>query len=175
MSIADKIPYWIAILGMISGVLIAILFGINEDLFKDRIKDGLSRNEQIQTISDESERQGMLKAEAEKNWRYYQRFHFHATGIGSMSLALLVFLAFVQAPTAYKRTAGLATAVGGFLYPFVWLFAGIYGPEMGRSAAKEAFAPLGYMGGLFLIGCASILILSAAYSVEFIKPQQVRS
>lgn len=50
-------------------------------------------------------------------------------------------------------------SIGGLLYPFVWLFAGIYGPEMGRTEAKEAFAIFGYMGGLFLVGAIFTLIL----------------
>jgi hypothetical protein len=53
-------------------------------------------------------------------------------------------------------------AIGGFLYPFVWLFAGLYGPEMGRSEAKEAFAVFGYMGGVYLVGILYALYLAAA-------------
>ena len=84
-----KIPYGIAILGMAGGILIAILFGMNEDVFKNRIQEGLSRNDKIQSIADPATKEAKLQTEASKNWRYYQRFHFHATGIGSMSMALL--------------------------------------------------------------------------------------
>ena len=37
--------------------------------------------------------------------------------------------------------------------------AGIYGPELGRSIAKEKFAIFGYMGGIYLIGIIMILFL----------------
>ena len=155
----QKLPYLLAVLGMAGGVFIAILFGANEDMFKDRIKDGLTRNAKIQAIADPAEKEKKLGAEADKNWRYYQRYHFHATGIGAMSLALLLFLARLDAPHKQRRAASWLLAVGGLLYPFVWLFAGIYGPEMGRDEAKETFAIFGYMGGLFLIGIVWTLVL----------------
>jgi Mn2+/Fe2+ NRAMP family transporter len=113
-----------------------------------------------------------LASEAAKNWRYYQRFHFHATGIAAMSLGLLLLLVLVNAPIKYKNTAAYLVAVGGFLYPFVWLFAGIYGPEMGRHAAKEAFAFFGWMGGVFLIGAILEFILIAKYPLSLNKANQ---
>jgi len=61
-------------------------------------------------------------------------------------------------------------AIGGTLYPFVWLFAGIYGPEMGRSEAKEAFAFFGYMGGVFLLGGIYTTILTIKYDL-MVRPK----
>ena len=144
----QKIPFLIAIFGIISGVFISILFGVNEDMFKDKINDGLTRNVKIQEMTDPVAKEGKLKAEAEKNWRYYQRFHFHSTGIGAMSLWPSAAARLYSCPPNVKGGRIVAIPlVGGFLYPFVWLFAGLYGPEMGRSEAKEAFAIFGYMGG----------------------------
>src|SRR5690606_35080389 len=142
------------------GVLIAIIFGANEAYFKDRINEGLAKNVKIQSMEVESLKTEKIKAEAEKNWRYYQRYHFHATGIGSMSLALLLVLGFIQASKKQLLVAAYMISVGGFLYPFVWLFAAIYGPEMGRDQAKEAFAIFGYMGGVFLVGIFFTLYLT---------------
>jgi hypothetical protein len=58
-------------------------------------------------------------------------------------------------------------SVGGFLYPFIWLFAGIYGPEMGRNEAKEAFAIFGYMGGVCLLGMIMASYLAIAKELRF--------
>lgn len=165
----QKIPFLITIFGIILGVFIAILFGVNEDMFKEKIKDGLSRNVKIQQIEDAAEKDAKIKSESEKNWRYYQRFHFHSTGIGAMALGLLLLLAFVGAPGNLKNIVNLAISVGGVLYPFVWLFAGLYGPEMGRDQAKEAFAFFGYMGGVFLLGSIGALVLTAKYPLKFAK------
>jgi hypothetical protein len=161
-----KIPFMLAVFGMLGGVSIAILFGVNEDLIKDEIAAGLEQNTKLQSVSDPAEKEQMLEAEAEKNWRYYQRYHFHATGIGAMSLALLLFLVRVGAPEKFKLAASYLISVGGLLYPFVWLFAGMYGPVMGRSEAKEAFAVFGYMGGLFLVGVLLTLVLAMKFDIE---------
>ena len=155
----DRTPFFLAALGMFGGVLIAILFGVNEAWFKDRIAAGLERNPAIQSIADPAARAAKISAEESKCWRYYQRYHFHATGIGAMALALLLLVNGLRAGATAKRVASYLVSVGGLLYPFVWLFAGIYGPEMGRHEAKEAFAVFGYSGGLVLIGIALSLYL----------------
>lgn len=155
-----KLPFILSILAMFGGVFIAIIFGANEAYFKNKINDGLAKNIKIQSIEIESLKSEKIKSEAEKNWRYYQRYHFHATGIGSMSLILLAVLAFIKAPKKQLLLSAYMISIGGFLYPFVWLLAGIYGPEMGREEAKEAFAIFGYMGGVFLVGILFTLYLA---------------
>lgn len=155
----DKTPFAISILGMIGGVFIAILFGVNEDLFKDKIDRAIHENEEIMQIEDEEEREAKLEEEAEKNWRYYQRYHFHATGIGGVALAVQLLTLLIKAAAKPLLISRFIVAIGGFFYPFLWLFAGIYGPVMGRSEAKEAFAIFGYAGGLFLVGLLTVLYL----------------
>lgn len=153
-----RIPFALALLTMIGGVFIAILFGANEDLFKKKIEAQLANNVHYSSIQDPAEQKKQMSAEADKNWRYYQRFHFHATGIGAMSLAALTFLALMTAQGLLRTIASWAIAAGGFLYPFVWLFAAMWGPEIGRGAAKEKFAVFGYMGGVFLLGLVLALV-----------------
>jgi len=155
----NKAPFVLALLGMVGGVFIAILFGVNEEFFKSKIDEGLQTQPQFQALTDPQKKQDKIKEEATKNWRYYQRYHFHATGIGSMSMGVLLLLSLLTGPISLKRAASYCTAVGGFLYPFVWLFAAIYGPHLGRSVAKEKFVVFGYMGGVFLLGLILTLIL----------------
>lgn len=154
-----KIPFLIALLSMVGGVFIAILFGVNEEMFLQKIHSGLERNTKIQQIVSAEEKASKIKSETDKNWRYYQRYHFHATGIAAMMMGVLLFLAQLNLSPKEFLIPAYLVSVGGFLYPFVWFFAGIYGPEMGRSEAKEAFALFGYMGGLFLVGTLWTLVL----------------
>lgn len=161
----NRIPFTLALFSIIGGVFISILFAVNEDMFMNRISVGLEKNIKIQKIIDPTEKAAKIKSETDKNWRYYQRFHFHATGIGAMMLGILLFLAKLNAPKKYKNISSYMVAIGGVLYPFVWLFAGLYGPEMGRSEAKEAFAIFGYMGGVFLLGGLAAMILSLKYDL----------
>lgn len=157
-----KIPFLLSILAIIGGVFISILFGADESIFKNRIAQGLEKNIKIQSIVDLDKKVEKIKSEQDKNWRYYQRYHFHANGIASLSLAMLILLAFIKASRKEILVASYMIAIGGFLYPFVWLFAALYGPEMGRDEAKEAFAIFGYMGGLYLLGIVYALYLAVA-------------
>lgn len=160
-----RIPLAIAILTVISGVVISILFGVNEEMFKHKIEQGLAKNEKVIALTDEAERSALIKSETDKNWRYYQRFHFHATGIGSISIGAVLVLLFLSAPVRIKSFSAWLISLGGFLYPFYWLMAGVYGPEMGRNAAKEKFEILGFMGGVFLLGLIIAFVLSLKYSL----------
>jgi len=154
----NKIPFALALLTMFGGVFIAILFGANEELFKKKIETQLMSNPAYSSLQDPAEQKKQMAQEADKNWRYYQRFHFHATGIGAMSLAVLTFLTLLTPASKLRAAACWFVSVGGFLYPFVWLFAAMWGPEIGRGAAKEKFAVFGYMGGLFLLGIILALL-----------------
>ncbi len=164
-----KLPFIFAVLTMILGVSISILFGVNEDIFKGKIEEGLSQNQKIMSIVDVEKRQSVLDKEKSKNWRYYQRFHFHATGIGAMSLAALILFYFSSAPLGLRLVSSYMISVGGFLYPFVWLFAAIYGPIMGRHEAKEAFSVFGYMGGVFLLGLFILLFALIKYPLQSLE------
>lgn len=154
---------------MILGVFISILFGVNESYFKNRISRDIQKNSKILNIEDVAKRNQKIEKEKSKNWRYYQRYHFHATGISGISLATLILLAFSMAPALIKLTTSYMISLGGFFYPFVWLFAAIYGPEMGRHEAKESFALFGYMGGVFLLGLILAIYLFTKYPLKFIE------
>lgn len=159
-SFIYKLPIVITIFSVLGGVSIAILFGVNEDFIKSKIAADLEKNIEIQAIGEPLEKSAKLKEEADKNWRYYQRYHFHSNGIAAMTFGLLILLLFIKLSKIEYLISSYLLALGGFFYPFVWLFSGIYGPSMGRSNAKEAFAILGYMGGVYLLGVVYTMYLS---------------
>ena len=167
-----RFPVLLTLIAMFGGIFISILFGANEDFFKNRISAGLQTNAKIQSIQDPQIKSEKIKVEHEKNWRYYQRYHFHATAISTMTLSLLIFLGFIEASRKETLIASYMLAVGGFLYPFVWLFAGIFGPEMGRDEAKEAFAIFGYMGGVYLLGLTYTIYLAVTKNWYGIKTER---
>lgn len=161
-----KFPIMISLLGIALGIFIAILFGINEDMFKDKISRGIESNPKYQSMTSESAKNEYKKKEEEKNWRYYQRFHFHSTAINSMSVALILLILLVNISRASQIYLSYSIAISGLLYPFVWLFAGIFGPLIGRGVAKEKFAVLGYMGGVYLLSVIILLILVGFKGVQ---------
>lgn len=154
-----KFPFMISLLGIVLGIFIAILFGINEDIFKDRISKGIEQNPKYQSMSSTVEQAEYKKKEEEKNWRYYQRYHFHSTAINSMSIALILLVLIVNISTPIQIYLSYMISISGLLYPFIWLFAGIFGPLIGRGVAKEKFAVLGYMGGVYMIAVTILLVL----------------
>lgn len=166
-----KLPFLLTVISVLGGVLIAIVFGVNEDFIKHKIATGLEKNLEIQALQNPDEKALKLKTEADKNWRYYQRYHFHSNGIAAMTLGLLLLLLCLKLSKAEYFIASYMMSVGGLLYPFVWLFAGIYGPIMGRSNAKETFAILGYMGGVYLLGVLFTMYLAVTktWSFDFAK------
>lgn len=167
-----KIPILISLLGIILGVFIAIIFGVNEDYFKNKIHKDLIGSEHVLRVSDNVRREQYIKSEADKNWRYYQRFHFHSTGTSIMSLGILLLLAFSHSPKRIKILSAYFVSIGGFLYPFVWLFSAMYGPSLTREVAKEKFSVFGYMGGVFLVGVMIVFFLIARYDLKLSQNQE---
>jgi len=161
-----KIPFILATLSMVGGIFIAILFGVNEEMFLNKIEKDLNQNPKIMQILDETKRAEKISSEKDKNWRYYQRFHFHATAIGSMSIAILLLLNFMAAPTKLITLNSWLIGLGGFLYPIVWLMAALYGPIMGRHEAKEAFKIFAFGGGAYLVGLVLLVFLIIKYPLK---------
>lgn len=161
-----RIPFAISVFSLFLGVFISVLFGINEDIFKGKIAKDLKKNEKIMSILDPATQKAKIEKEKSKNWRYYQRFHFHSTGIGAMTIGLLLLLQLMSQFTKVHLVTSYSLSISGFLYPFIWLFAGMYGPIMGRSEAKSAFAIFGYMGGVYLLSLGVVLFLVLKYPLK---------
>ncbi len=162
----NRLPFIITTFSMALGVFIAILFGINESYFKDKIADAIKKNPTYLSLETPEEQTKHFKKEKDKNWRYYQRFHFHSTGISAMTLALLILLSFSLAPKKIVFYTKYMLSIGGLLYPFVWLFAAEYGPIIGRGAAKDKFSFFAYMGGVFFIGLVMTMYCLIKHSVS---------
>ncbi|MEE9613362.1 MAG: hypothetical protein V3W31_00220 [Thermodesulfobacteriota bacterium] len=108
------------------GIALAIAFGVAEDAIKTLVRDGVAANPDLH---DEKS--------PDKIWRWWQRAHFHATGIGAFTLALIAITALSDLSAKMKRAASLFFGVGSF-YPLAWFFMALLGPSMGRSAAHHS-------------------------------------
>ncbi|MDR4496293.1 MAG: hypothetical protein AB7P17_14340 [Nitrospirales bacterium] len=143
----------LVLLGLMFGVGMGIVFGINEDFFKDYIAQGVAENPAVHDPKS-----------ADKIWRYAQRAHFHATGIAAFSLGLIILLMFSGMKPGYKKVSALLLGIGS-LYPLSWLAMFILAPSIGRGPAHEhilteTFAYTG-VGGLLLGGgmlCATLFL-----------------
>ena len=148
-----KVGLALVMVGLLFGVGMGIVFGINEETFKDFIAQGISANPDVHDAKS-----------SDKIWRYAQRAHFHATGIAAFSLGL-IFLAIVSTlKHTYKKISAIFLGLGS-LYPLSWFSMFFLAPSMGREAAHahiltEFFAFTGVGGillGTFLV-CANVFM-----------------
>lgn len=139
----------LALLTLLFGIVMGIVFGINEDGVKDYINAGITANP---NHHDEKS--------ADKIWRYAQRSHFHATGIGAFTLGLIVLVSLTGMSKQLKQFSATLIGLGG-LYALSWFSMFLLAPSVGRDAAHEALVTklLVYVGtGGLLLGLG---ILSA--------------
>jgi len=128
MSINLKnIKYGLALvmLGLLFGIGLGIVFGANEDLFKDYIAQGIAAHPAVHDAKS-----------PDKIWRYAQRAHFHATGIAAFSIGLLLLVAASSLTEKFKKISSALIGLGSF-YPLAWYSIFLLAPSIGRDAAHE--------------------------------------
>ncbi len=143
-----KIGLGLVLIGLIFGVIMGMTFGINEDIFKNYISEGIAAHPTVHDAKSQ-----------DKIWRYAQRAHFHATGIAAFSLGFVFLVMFSDLKPKMKTISSFLLGLSSF-YPLAWLTMYILAPSIGRGAAHshvltETFASLG-VGGL-LLGCFLVL------------------
>ncbi len=138
----------IVILSLFFGVGLGISFGVNEDAFKDYVKEGVAAHPELH---DETSN--------DKIWRYAQRTHFHAGGISAFCLGLIILVMFSDLPRKLQTISSLLIGLGSF-YPLAWFSMFFLAPSIGRDPAHEhiltKFFTLVGVGGL-LIGSFFLL------------------
>lgn len=133
--------------GLLFGIGLGISFGVNEDSYKNYITAGITANPELH---DEKS--------SDKIWRYVQRAHFHATGIGAFSIGLVLLVALSRMQKKHKTVSSLLIGLGA-CYPLSWFTMYLKAPEMGRDAAHhhlltEIFTYVGIGGllaGMFIL------------------------
>ena len=138
----------LVLLLLLFGIAMGIGFGIFEDSFKDYIAQGIAANPDLHDDKSQS-----------KIWRYAQRAHFHATGIGAFSLVLITLVLLSDLKDSMKKVASTLIGLIG-LYPLAWFTMFYLAPSLGRTNAHnhiitELFTYIG-TGGL-LIGLLILL------------------
>ena len=143
-----KVGLGISLLLLIFGIGMGIAFGVAEDSFKNFVTQGITANPDLHDENSSS-----------KIWRYAQRAHFHATGISSFSLVLIMIVLFSNMKTGIKAIASTAISFIG-LYPLSWLTMFFLSPSLGRNVAHHHFITeaLTYIGvGGLIVGMTILL------------------
>jgi hypothetical protein len=139
----------LSMLILLFGIGMGILFGINEDAVKDYIADGVAAH---QSVHDEKS--------TSKIWRYAQRSHFHATGVGAFALAMILLAGASNLTRKLKFSASTLVGIGSF-YSLAWLSMFLLAPGIGRDAAHHSFLTWSITSltiGCLLIGMAIIMM-----------------
>lgn len=151
----------LAILTILFGQGLGIVFGLNEDAIKSHLKGEAA--EVQETIY-----QGDLiasKAVVDKSWTYMKRAHLHAGGMGTTAVALITVVCLVGASRKVTQVISLALGVGGLGYSVFWMWAGFRAPALGSTgAAKESLNWLAMpSSGGFVLATIAVLIVVCAW------------
>jgi len=150
----------LAVATLLFGFGLGIVFGLNEDLIRDRQRAAASAVLATAYQGDAAKVQPVL----DKSWAYMQRAHLHAGSLGTAALAMTVVVLLLGASRALTRAVALALGAGGLGYSIYWLLAGFLAPGLGSTgAAKESLAWLAMpSSGAFAAAAAVVGALCVA-------------
>lgn len=162
-----RIGLLFAFITLLYGFCLGGLFGAFEHDIKDHLKGKATSVLEEKYGGDSAKADKVLS----KSWTYFKRSHLHANGLGTASLAMILFLALCVPGPGIMFLTALLLGVGSLGYSLFWLFAGLLAPSLGSTgAAKEALTFLAIpSSGLCLVG----LFVTACCCVKklFISPK----
>jgi hypothetical protein len=147
----------LAVLTILYGQGMGIVFGLNEDVIKSRLK--ASTAEVRDTVYKGND--AAIKAVQDKSWNYMQRAHLHAGGMGTTAVSLIVVLCLLGTSRRATAAIGFALGAGRFGYSVFWMWAGFRAPALGSTgAAKESLKWLAMpSSGAFVLATVAVLVL----------------
>ena len=141
-----RIGLGLALLAILMNIALGALFGLHEDWFQAYIKAGIDAHPDL------------LQARNQDGiWRWVERAHFHAGGIGAFSLGLVLTTAMTGMSDLRKQVT--AALIGlSICYPLAWYTMFVMAPQIGTKAARaywltEVLTDVG-------IGCLCLGLLS---------------
>ncbi len=120
-----RIGLFLRLLTLLFGIAKGIGFGVAEDSFKGFVEQGIAAHPNLHDAKSQ-----------DKIWRYAQRAHFHATGVGAFTLGLIILVAFTSLRPTLKKLTAVLIGIGGF-YSLSWLTMYLFAPSMGRDPAHS--------------------------------------
>jgi hypothetical protein len=171
-AMAPVIPgLLISLLAIVVGTGLGMAFGVYEDQIKDGLVADVKAHPEIHEPTPDN-----IKKQVGDGWRYFQRAHFHAQGLGALGVGIIVVLGLSWVSASVKKWVALATGVGALLYPFCWLLMGLRIGSMGKKAAHASVdwlaalsIPL-FFGGMML----TLLILFLGWLYPQAMPRALR-
>lgn len=157
---ASTLGLILAVLTLLFGQGMGIVFGANEDAIKDRLKDSAAEARITIYHGDDT----AIKAVLDKSWAYMKRSHLHAGGMGTTALALTLLAGLLEASHRTNTAIGVGLGAGGLGYSIFWMWAGFRAPALGSTAAaKDSLEWLAIpSSGAFVLATLAVLVLLLA-------------
>jgi hypothetical protein len=154
---AASLGLTLAVLTLLFGQGMGIVFGLNEDAIKNRLSASADEVRETVYKSDGA----AIKAVLNKSWTYMKRAHLHAGGMGTTALALILLLCLLGASQCMTFAIGVGLGAGGLGYSIFWMWAGFRAPGLGSTgAAKESLKWLAMpSSGAFVLATIAVFIL----------------
>jgi len=158
-----------AVITLLFGFGVGIIFGLNEDLIKDKLRSSAVEVKESVYLGDPSAMQPIL----DKSWTYMKRAHLHAGGLGATSIGLILLVCHLGTLPVVSRSISLALGLGSLGYSVFWLWAGFRAPVLGSTgAAKESLKWLAMpTSGAVVVATAAVAVLLLV--IIFRRPQTI--
>ncbi|MBT9582339.1 hypothetical protein IV102_03250 [bacterium] len=146
----------LAILTVLFGQLLGIVFGLNEEAIRGRLQASAAQVRDTVYHGDEA----AIKTVQEKSWTYMKRAHLHAGSMGTTAIALSVLVSLVGLSRMATTAISLGLGAGGLGYSVFWMWAGFLAPHLGGTgAAKESLRWLAIpSSGAFVLATTAALV-----------------
>ena len=122
----------LAVLTLLFGYGLGIVFGLNEDIIKSRLEASAA---EVRGTAYQDE--AAMEAVLEKSWVYMQRAHLHAGSLGTAAVALTLVMVLLGASPGVTKWTSIALGAGGLGYSVYWLWAGFRAPGLGGTGAAK--------------------------------------
>ncbi len=150
----------LAVLAVLFGFVMGGVFGLNEDLIKDR----LAASAAAVTVTVYQGDAAAAEPVIAKSWEYMQRAHLHGGAIGTAAIGMIVVLLLIGTKPRTVRILGLALGAGALGYSVFWMWAGFIAPGLGSTgAAKES------LRWLAMPSAGAVMLATAAVGVLCIR------
>jgi hypothetical protein len=127
--------FTIAVIAVLFGFLMGGIFGLNEDLIKDRLSASAAAVSATVYKGDAAAAEPVVT----KSWDYMQRAHLHGGAMGTAAIGMIALMLLIGTKPRLLLILGIALGAGALGYAIFWMWAGFLAPGLGSTgAAKES-------------------------------------
>lgn len=147
----------LAVCTVLFGFAMGGIFGLNEDLIKDRFAASAAAVTATVYHGDAAAAEPVIA----KSWDYMQRAHLHGGAIGTAAIGMIVVLLLIGTAPRTIRVLSIALGAGALGYSVFWMWAGFIAPGLGSTgAAKESLRWLAMpSAGAVMLATAAVAFL----------------